>query len=154
MLINSPHCTLIKLPVIGPAPTFPPRAHQDGSVRKQLEIYGAAVTAPRPPPLHTAERRRAEARNPNRTSLRALMWKCLWSCSRFLYLSDICDLPAPPGTKCNLSQRAQRYGGSPPLRRGAAINRSVGLFCFQITTPANLSQHQHTSSREKRVCGS
>ena len=45
VLINSPRCTLIKLPVNGHAPSFPPGARQDGSIRKQLGIYGTAVIA-------------------------------------------------------------------------------------------------------------
>lgn len=48
VLINSPDCTLIKLSVNGPAPGFPPGVRQDGSHRKQLQIYGTAVAAARP----------------------------------------------------------------------------------------------------------
>lgn len=48
VLINSPDCTLIKLSVNGPAPGFPPVVRQDGSHRKQLQIYGTAVAVARP----------------------------------------------------------------------------------------------------------
>lgn len=83
VLINSPHCTLIKLPVIGPAPSFPPGAHQDGSIRKQLQIYGTAVTAPRLLLLLTVRVGVAgqhEACNSNRAPLRALLCGLICKC--------------------------------------------------------------------------
>lgn len=48
VLINSADCTLIKLPVNGPAPGSPPRVQQDGSLCKQLQIYGTAVAVAMP----------------------------------------------------------------------------------------------------------
>lgn len=48
VLINSADCTLIKLSVNGPAPGSPPGVRQDGSIRKQLQIYGTAVAVATP----------------------------------------------------------------------------------------------------------
>lgn len=43
VLINTADCTLIKLSVNGPAPASLPGVRQDGSLCKQLQIYGTAV---------------------------------------------------------------------------------------------------------------
>lgn len=77
VLIKSPRCSLIKLPVNGPAPSFPPGALQDGSLRKRLQIYssllqsGLLLLSP-----HV---------------LRALIWTCILGTLNYSHLCSCSD---------------------------------------------------------------
>lgn len=85
VLINSPDCTLIKLSVNGPAPGFPPGVRQDGSHRKQLQIYGAAVAAARPALPVEPGNGEATACNSSRKRVTLICAGIFLVCSIFLF---------------------------------------------------------------------
>lgn len=117
VLINSPDCTLIKLSVNGPAPGFPPGVRQDGSHRKQLQIYGTAVAAARPALPVEPGNGEATACNSTRKCHSA---RCghfiicvlifVWHRSHLFFFSAMCNLHSLLRTKCMFSlKRAPRY---------------------------------------------
>lgn len=138
VLINSPRCTLIKPPLNGPAPSFPPGVLQDGSVRKQLQIYGYCSNSGRA----VTERRLAAACRSN--TLRFNMEICF-----VLTQSAIALIRSPTSLTWFAIAARNKVQSFFNVRRStecaycsaAAINNFVYLLCGMIKMGANLCQH-------------